>query len=131
MSRLKGAEHSAFRILSGNARKKDVREFISEMQKLTDPGDKNNADAVLQVSISANDALYEGIRRDSDMCKALEDLMQDVIEQRENEAAEQATLNNTLNNIRALMKSMKWSAEKAMNALQIPPAEQATYMKKI
>ena len=65
------------------------------------------------------------------MCKALEDLMQDVIEQRENEAAEQATLNNTLNNIRALMKSMKWSAEKAMNALQIPPAEQATYMKKI
>ncbi len=139
MGRLEGAEHSAFRILSGNAREKDVREFISEMQKLTDPGDKNNADAVLQVSISANDALYEGIRRDSDMCKALEDLMQDVIEQREREAAEQAAkqaaeqaaINKTLSNIKSLMSTLKLTAEQAMDALQIPSSEQAMYMREI
>ena len=77
------------------------------------------------------------------MCNALENLMQDVIEQREREAAEraakqaaeqaatQATLNSTLNNIRALMGSMKWTAEKAMEALQIPPSEQAIYMRQI
>ena len=143
MSRLKGPEHSAFRILSGNAREEDVRSFIKEAQAFTAAGDKNNADAVLQVSISANAALYEDIRRDSVMCNALENLMQDVIEQREREAAEraakqaaeqaatQATLNSTLNNIRALMGSMKWTAEKAMEALQIPPSEQAIYMRQI
>ncbi len=73
------------------------------------------------------------------MCNALENLMQDVIEEREREAAEraaeqaatQATLNGTLNNIRALMGSIKWTAEKAMEALQIPTSEQAMYMRKI
>lgn len=51
-----------------------------------DQGDKANADAVLEVSISANADLYERIRGDEVMCKAMEDLMQDVITQREEKA---------------------------------------------
>ena len=65
------------------------------------------------------------------MCKALEDLMQDVIEQREREAAEQATINSTLNNIKSLMSTLKFIAEQATDALQIPSSEQSMYMRKI
>ena len=65
------------------------------------------------------------------MCKALEDLMQDVIKQREREAAEQAAINKTLSNIKSLMSTLKLTAEQAMDALQIPPSEQSTYMRKI
>ena len=90
-SELDEVNHSAFRILSKNAKEEDIRRFITEVNSFKEPGDKNNADAVLQVSISANQDLYDELkRRDSVMCKALEDLMQDVVEQREREAADKA-----------------------------------------
>lgn len=126
-SQLSARGHSALRILSNHARMEDVRRFIEEVNQYTDPGDRSNADAVLQVSISANRALYDEIRRDHRMCEALENLMKDVIEERE----EQATRQNTLNNLRSMMSTLKLTAEQAMSALQIPPSEQATYLREI
>ena len=46
----------------------------------TKQGDKNNADAVLQVSVMANKKLYQAIRRDFGMCEALKELMKDEID---------------------------------------------------
>lgn len=86
MSQLNKEKHSAFRVLSKNAKEEDVRRFLQETVTLVDQGDKANADAVLEVSISANADLYERIRGDEVMCKAMEDLMQDVITQREEKA---------------------------------------------
>ncbi len=49
------------------------------------PGDLQNIDAILQVSVFENRELYEEIRRDQDMCQALRELMKDEIaEEREN-----------------------------------------------
>ncbi len=94
-SRLEADSHSPLRILSGNAGKEDVRRFLQEISGLETPGDRNNADAVLQVSISANHRLYEDLRRENLMCEALEDLMKDVIEKRVEEKVSQAVKLNT------------------------------------
>ena len=44
------------------------------------PRDRQNVEAVLQVSVKANDELYREIKRDANMCDALRELMKDDIE---------------------------------------------------
>ena len=73
-------EHRSLRILSNHAQKEDVEEFLREVEKMNTPRDRQNVEAVLQVSVKANDALYREIRRDANMCDALRELMKDDIE---------------------------------------------------
>ncbi len=73
-------KHSGFKILSKNAREEDVCRFLETVSGYTKQGDKNNADAVLQVSVMANKKLYQAIRRDFGMCEALKELMKDEID---------------------------------------------------
>ena len=49
-------------------------------EEMNTPRDRQNVEAVLQVSIKANDELYREIRRDANMCDALRELMKDDIE---------------------------------------------------
>ena len=49
--------HSGLKILTGNADEYEVRKFIAEARKYSTPADRNNADAVLQVSVSSNTEL--------------------------------------------------------------------------
>ena len=51
------------KILSRNAKEADVRQFLKEAKLAKEPGDIQNVDAVLQVSVSANKKLYQKIRR--------------------------------------------------------------------
>ena len=44
------------------------------------PRDRQNVEAVLQVSVKANDELYREIKRDANMCDALRELMKDDLE---------------------------------------------------
>ena len=64
--------------------------FLSEADKMDSPRERNNIDAVLQVSVRANYELYQEIRRKSTMCEALRELMKDEIEHDVNEAKEKA-----------------------------------------
>ena len=57
------------------------------------------------------------------MCQALEELMQDVIEEKMNERENSTRLVD----IRALMKNTKMTAEQAMKALGIPAKERPRY----
>ena len=50
------------------------------------------------------------------MCQALEELMKDRIDEKVNDA----TINARIADIKTLMDSVKWTAEQAMDALQIP-----------
>ncbi len=112
--------HSALRVLSRSAQEEDIRAFLEKVVRLTGQGDKNNADAVLQVSVSANQKIYEAVRRcDTAMCEALRELMKEDFEKKEQE-----TLLETVKN---LMDSMKWTAEQAMAAMKIPDAERDRY----
>ena len=72
----------ALKILTQNATEEDVRAFLSEagVEGLI-KGDRENIDAVLQVSVSANYGLYERIRREKTMCEALRELMKDEMQE--------------------------------------------------
>jgi hypothetical protein len=61
-SELNPEMHSSLRILTVNAKMEDVRRFLEQAGKLTRPGDRDNIDAVLQASVSANFELYEDVR---------------------------------------------------------------------
>ena len=76
---LADSELVPLKILMENADEDAVRQFL--LQKYETQGDRQDADAVLQVSVSANKELYEHIRGDDDMCRALQDLMKDDIDQ--------------------------------------------------
>lgn len=115
--------HRTLRILSKNAQEDDVRGFIKEAMQMTEQGDKNNIEAVLQVSVAANQKLYEAIRRrEGIMCNALFELMKEDIEKREQETL--------LNVIKNLMDSTNWTAEQAMSAMKIPAEDRKLYYEK-
>ena len=50
------------------------------------------------------------------------------VQEREQAAAKDAERKSTLENIKSLMRTMKLSAKEAMNALQIAPKDQKTYL---
>ena len=116
---LDGYKHPSLKILSKNATESDVRRFLEEARLAKDPGDLQNIDAVLQVSVSANRKLFDEVRKDEDMCQALRELMKEEIAE---ERAEEKLVD-----IKELMKNMKWTAEQAMSALGISASDQAKY----
>lgn len=146
-SRLNPKKHSGLRILSKRASEEDIRNFLLTNGQLTEPGDKNNADAVLQVSISANEKLYNEIRRNMGMCEALRRLMKDEIAEEIAAASEAAsaaakaegikegikegTDNAILSSITNLMDTMKWTAEQAMEAIKVPVADRGKYASRL
>ena len=73
-------EHRCLRILSNHAKKEDIEEFLRNVEEMNTPRDRQNVEAVLQVSVKANDELYREIRRDANMCDALRELMKDDLE---------------------------------------------------
>ena len=77
---LEPGEHRSLRILSNHAKKEDVEGFLKKAEEMNMPRDRQNVEAVLQVSVKANDELYREIRRDANMCDALRELMKDDIE---------------------------------------------------
>lgn len=79
---LEGKENAVLRVLTRTATEDDVRTFVAETRHLTGKQDRHNADAVYQVSISANRELYEDlIRSDPEMRTALRELLKDEIQQ--------------------------------------------------
>ncbi len=116
-------KHSGLKILSKNAREEDIRSFLEEVSRYTKQGDKNNADAVLQVSVMANKKLYEAIRRDLGMCEALKELMKDEIDKEADLRAEETKQNIIQSNLKNLMENTGWTKEKAMKMLGISLAE--------
>ena len=120
--------HRTLRVLSKHVTEEDVRAFVEEAALISEPGDRNNVDAVLQVSVSANKEIYEAIRRcDKVMCEALRELMKEDFEKQERETR-QVTL---LEDIKNLMDTTKWTAEQAMAALKIPEADRGKYITKL
>lgn len=116
--------HHILHVLSKNVKEEDVRAFVEEAVQISETGDKNNVDAVLQVSVSANKEIYEAIRRcNKVMCKALRELMKEDFEKKEQETKQETLLET----IRNLMDSMKWTADQAMTAMKIPDADRRKY----
>lgn len=130
MNRL-SEKHSALKVLSKNAKEEDIKYFLMEISGLKKKADKENADAVLQVSISANEKIYEEIRRNETMCQALEKLMEDVIEEKVEkkveekiEVAKQVAKQKEKRNLaKALIKSGKLKLEEIADLTGLSLAE--------
>ena len=54
---------------------------LEQTENMKTPRERNNIDAVLQASVSANYEIYQKVRRANGMCEALRELMKDEIEQ--------------------------------------------------
>ena len=133
---LDGKKHASLKILSNKATEEDVRRFLQEANLAKEPEDLQNISAVLQLSVSANQNLYEAVRRDQSMCcEALRELMKDEIEEAAKNAAEKATETATesisVKHIRELMRNLKMTAEQAMQALGIAEQDRAKYAVKL
>ena len=127
-SELDDADSVGLRILSDDPKEEDLLAFAEISRALTDKNDRENADAVLQVSVSANKAVYDEMkRRYPEMCEALRELMRPEID----EEIEKERENTTLTNIQNLMKTLKMTAEQAMDALLIPAKDQSKYLAKL
>ncbi len=133
---LETEEHAVLRILSNRARPEDIRAFLIRTSQFTEQGDRARADAILQVSATANFALYQEIyKEEPNMCQALYEIMKDDIAKREEFSMQQGIAHGMqqgmqqkeLNNIKALMETMNWNPLQAMNALRIPEDEQKKY----
>jgi flagellar biosynthesis/type III secretory pathway protein FliH len=63
--------------------------MVSATQKLENKGDKDNAEAVLQVSVKANIEIYDRIKEERDMaCEALRELFKPELEAATREATQ-------------------------------------------
>jgi hypothetical protein len=111
--------HSSLRILSKKASEDDARRFIEETVNFETVGDKDNAEAVLQVSVSANRELYEKLKEEFKMCQALQDLLKDEID----EKLKESDLKKTIKFVEALMETSNIGVDEAMERLQIPESE--------
>ena len=119
---------TGLRILSDNPKEEDLLAFAEISRTLTDKDDRENADAVLQVSVSANKAVYDEMkRRYPEMCEALRELMRPEID----EEIEKEVDKSTLKNIKSVMVKLKYTAQQAMDLLEIPLKEQSKYAAKL
>ena len=73
----------ALKVMERNADENDIREFLEEAKMYNLPGDKHDADAVIQVSSRANIETYERLKGDERMCEALRELMADELKEAE------------------------------------------------
>lgn len=95
--KLRRKTRRALKVLSKKAEEEDVRAFIQEAARLTEPGERSNVDAVMQASVAANRELYENLRRCNPcMCEALRELMKEEIEREIEEETRKAALKAAL-----------------------------------
>lgn len=76
------------------------------LRVLQEPGDKEKADAVLQVSVAANRKNYDKVRRTSDMCEALRELMKEEIEEELKKNHEQGIEQGRINSNDLVMQNL-------------------------
>ncbi len=77
--------HTSLRLLTTRIQENDVKNFITMLSRFTESGDKQNADAVLKVSMSANKEAYEKFTKEElSMYESLKELMKDEFEKQEN-----------------------------------------------
>ena len=75
--------HPAYRILRPGATEKDVERFLQEAQLASEPWEKADISALMEVSVAANRELYEKIKKEAkDMGEAIQALFQEDIDKR-------------------------------------------------
>ena len=75
-------EHTWLRVLTDKIQERDAINFALKGNEVTTQGERNNVDAIYQISVMANIEFYEELkRRDELMCEALKMLMKPEIDE--------------------------------------------------
>ena len=82
-------------------------DLIERIEALTEPFERELADAVLAVSVRANQAIVKELKGDERMCQALLELMEPEISLITEKAADEEAKKNAIN----MLKSGKFSPE--------------------
>ena len=122
-SELKGPEYAAYRALTDHASETDVEQVIREGSWETDSAMQEHYRIFLDFVARKNPDVIERIRRDKAMAAVWMDIFKDEIDERVNTGKQDTTVEH----IRNLMKNTQWSAERAMEALNIPQNQRANY----
>ncbi len=85
---LEQGSHIWLKALSERLGKDDIRNLLDGVNRLTEKMDKEFADSVLEVSIGANKQVVEELIGDESMCQALMEIMEPVIQLRDQENIE-------------------------------------------
>ena len=120
-SRLQPASHATLRVLRNNAEEADVMHFLTEARSVREQGDLQNIDAVLQVSLSANNDVYDLLkRRDPGMCQALREFMKEEIEDEVQKAQRDKQVTTLAAAVMNIKKVLGFDSEKAMELVCVP-----------
>ncbi|MDE7183025.1 MAG: hypothetical protein K2O40_00835 [Lachnospiraceae bacterium] len=84
-------EHVWLKALSGEMEKQQMRELLEKIEKLDLKFDRELADSVLQVSVSANKQVVKELRGDENMCQALLEIMEPEINKIKAEVTKEVT----------------------------------------
>ena len=114
--------------LSGNLEKSDIQKMMDERKHMTEKADRELADSVLEVSISANRKIVEELIGDESMYEALMEIMEPRIKQRE-DAIMKKGIQDTVDTLRdfghkdaeiktAIIKRYNLSLEEAADYIQ-------------
>ncbi len=105
---LRKEDHTWLKALSSQLEKQEMKELLDKIYNLTHKFDRELADAVLEVSVKANQAVVGELRGDESMCQALLEIMEPEISKIADEAATKETSTGTA---LKMLKTGKFSAE--------------------
>jgi hypothetical protein len=127
--------HSSLRVLTEKADEEDVRIFLESTEDIEIPGDKDNVEAVLQASISANKEVYDKVREVIKMSDVVREFFQPTIDklvdEKAEEKAEEKVKESTVEFIKAIMDSDNIGVDEAMNKLKISENDRDVLKQKI
>lgn len=120
--------HASLRVLTKRVKEEDVETFLQMAREFEEPGDRHNADAVLQLSVSANRSVYEEIlRRDPEMCEALRELMKEEIDSEVQEKSKEAVDVALVAVIKNQVEKLGLDATQIMKSMGLSEADQLRY----
>lgn len=123
-SELDDPDSLSLKLLSKRPKEEDIVAFAELAKHLREKDDKENADAVLQVSVTANHVLYDDLkRRYPEMCDALMTLMKSEIDDKVQEGKQEGKQEGVLETLASLVKKGLISLADAAQEVNLTPAE--------
>jgi hypothetical protein len=137
--------HTVLHAMSKKMNEQQVRNILSEAEKMELPDDRTNMNAVMYVSMQANSNIYEKVRRNEAMYaypaliefygglykEKIEEEIKEEIKEKVREGKAEEKVETLVESIFNLMESAKWDAMQAMSALRIPESEQPMYLERV
>ena len=129
---LKGDEYAAYRALTDKANEADVERIIEGVGQEKDDAVREHYRVLLRLVIEKNPQFIEVIRRGDtmtyeEMDDALMEILKDKVDEKVNEMVNEMVQQTTVTYLNIIMTKLKYTAEQAMDFLNIPTSQRGIY----